>query len=158
MNASLNYSCSFFGHRELKITKEEVDKLKNEIIRLIEENNCKTFYFGGFGEFDDLCYDIVCELKQTYPDIKRVFCLSDARLLDKTKQPKWLREQSYEQIVYFDLDFSYWYTRIYYRNCEIIKRSDYVIFYVDESKGEGGAYKALKFAKKIKSNYKNVAK
>ena len=147
-------SCSFFGHREI----EELQNVKSKLIDIIEtliKEDYRYFYFGGFGEFDDLCYQIVSEKKKKYPYIKRIFCLYDARHKKRDKRPKWLLNEEYEEYVYFDMEYDYWYTRIYYRNIEILKKSDFCIFYSKEKKNSG-AYKLLQYAKKNKYNYINI--
>lgn len=157
VNTSLIYkkSCSVFGHSKIKITKELENNLKSTFKMLITQENVKYFYFGGFGEFDDLCHSIITELKNEYPEVYRIFCLSDPRHQRLSKRPKWLKDEDYEEITYLDLNFDYWYTRIYYRNCEIIDRSDFVVFYVNHTE-QSGAYKALQYAKRKKKQIINV--
>ena len=157
VNTSLIYkkSCSVFGHSKIEITKELENNLKSTFKMLIIQENVKYFYFGGFGEFDDLCHSIITELKNEYPEIYRIFCLSDPRHQRLSKRPKWLKDEDYEEITYLDLNFDYWYTRIYYRNCEIIDRSDFVVFYVNHTK-QSGAYKALQYAIKKKKQIINI--
>lgn len=150
-----NNTCSFFGHREIEITQDLIIKLQSIIEDLIVNKEYKTFYFGGFGEFDDLCYKIVSELKINHPFIKRVFCLSDPRHTRVSKRPKWLTKEQYEEYVYLDLEFDYWYQRIYFRNIEMINQSDFVIFYVNKTENSG-AYKALQYAKKKKKPFVNI--
>ena len=155
MNASLKYkNCSVFGHGEIEITEELKEKIYITIEKLII-NGCEYFYFGGFGMFDDLCYKIVSELKLKYSHIKRIFCLSDPRHLRINKRPKWLREESYEDFVYLNLEFDWWYKRIYFRNCAMINKSDVVLFYV-EKREKSGAYKAYKYAKQKKKEIINL--
>lgn len=149
--------CSFFGHSQIEITDELKVKLKNLLIDLIEKQNANIFYFGGFGQFDDLCYKTVCELKQTYTDLQRIFCTADPRWLRPSKRPRWLNEEEYEDIVYLDLDFDRWYQRIYFRNCEMMNQSDFVVFYVKDKSSRSGAYKALQYATKKKKQYFNLA-
>lgn len=149
-------TCSVFGHSTIKITKE----LENELFETMEDlikQGCEVFYFGGFGMFDELCHRIVSELKLTYRHIKRIFCLSDPRHLRINKRPKWLKNEDYEEFVYLDLEFDWWYSRIYYRNCAMIDRSDIVIFYVEERENSG-AYKALKYANRKKKEIINLYK
>lgn len=151
----IHKSCSVFGHHKIEITEQLKAKLTTTLENLISQEDVKYFYFGGFSEFDDLCWRIVTELKKVYPDIYRIFCLSDPRHLRPLKRPKWLKNEDYEEITYLDLDFDYWYTRIYFRNCEMINRSDYVVFYVNHSE-ESGAYKALQYAIKKKKQIINI--
>ena len=67
-----------------------------------------------------------------------------------------MKEEDYEEITYLDLNFDYWYTRIYYRNCEIIDHSDYCVLCVDENAQFSGALKALEYAKRKKKEKENV--
>ena len=143
-----NKSCSVFGHRKIVVDKNLVEKLTVVIGNLIK-NGYDTFYFGGFGMFDDLCYQIVSKLKETHNHIKRIFCLFDPRHLRINKRPEWLKSEEYEEIIYLDLTFDWWYNRIYYRNCAMIDKSDIVLFYIRRNKNSG-AYKAYKYATKNK--------
>lgn len=156
MNASSIKKCVFFGHRKISNKKEVEYKLRLIIKELIKEKNFKIFYFGGLGEFDLLCYNVVTEFKEDFPQIKRIFCVCEEKHLQYSKRPKWLKEQEYEEFVYLPLRFDYWYTRIYYRNCEMINLSDFAVFCVD-LENDGGANKMLKYAKKQKREYINIA-
>ncbi len=148
-------SCSCFGHNKINVSKHLKEKLMSIFKELISKENVKYFYFGGFGEFDDLCHSIITELKNEYPEVYRIFCLSDPRHQRLSKRPKWLKDEDYEEITYLDLNFDYWYTRIYFRNCEIIDHSDFVVFYVNHTE-KSGAYKALQYAIKKKKQIINI--
>ena len=147
-------SCSFFGTRSVIITEEMKIKINNKVLELLK-SDFRIFYFGGFSEFDIVCHKVVSEYKKDFPDIYRIFCASDIRWLRVNKRPKWLSEQDYEEIIYLDIDYDYWYSRIYYRNCEIINRSEFVLFFATEN-NESGAYKALKYAKLKKKDFVNL--
>ena len=136
-----NKTCSFFGHREIEVTEELTEKLRNKIEDLILNESYTNFMFGGFGMFDDLCHKVVSELKEKYNFIKRIYCLEDERYLRVSKRPHYLTNEDYEEFIYLPLKYDYWYTRIYFRNCEIINQSDFVIFYVKNTENSG-AYKA----------------
>ncbi len=148
-------SCAFFGHRNIEQVEEMAERVTKEVEKLIVTGEYDTFYFGGFGEFDEICYNVVTKLKEKYPFIKRIFCLSDPRHQRENKRPQWLRHKNYEEFVYFDLKNSWWYTRIYYRNIEIIDRSDYIIFYVTEQKNSGSR-KAMNYARKTNKEFRNL--
>ena len=147
--------CSFFGHREIDITKELQNSLISTVMQLIEKG-FNNFYFGGFGEFDNLCYAIVTNLQQQYPNIKRTFCYVDKRWQGEPKRPSWLTKNNYEEIIYLQPSFDYWYQQIYYRNCAMIDNSQYVVFYVENSENSG-AYKAMQYAIKTKKQLLNLA-
>ena len=155
MNTSLNKVCSFFGHSDIEINNSLIIKLTLEIEKLIL-NNFNIFYFGGFGDFDELCYQIVSSLKEKYTHIKRVHCLSNPQHIRPNKRPRWLNDRKCDEYIYLDLEFDYYYSRIYYRNCEMIKKSDIIIFYV-ENRENSGAYKALQYAKKKKKPFVNIS-
>ena len=146
--------CSIFGHSEIEITKELEEKVFSTIEKLINRG-VDCFYFGGLSMFDDFCHDVVSKLKEKYPHIKRIFCLSDPRHQRRSKRPRWLLDEDYEEIIYLSLSYDYWFTRIYYRNCEMINLSDIVLFYVEERENSG-AYKAYKYAKKMKKEIINL--
>lgn len=146
-------SCSFFGHRNIVISKNLEEKVKGIIKNLIINENCDTFFFGEMGDFDNLCYEIVSEFKKFYPEIQRIYVCTDEKTLFKRKRKNL---KKYEQETVFTLDFSWWYTIIYYRNLAIIDNSDFVVFYVI-NKENSGANKAMEYAKKSKKKYINVA-
>ena len=68
--------CVFFGHRWADLPPEEKNLLKNVVERLITEENVEEFFFGGYGNFDSVAYDVVSSLKKRYPHIRRIRALS----------------------------------------------------------------------------------
>ena len=140
--------CSFFGHREIKETRELIEATRAEVLRAIEAG-CRTFYFGGYGEFDQLCYQIVTRLKEEHVDlgIERIYCVPQERYL--RKKSRYFDSEEYEDIIYLTPSFEGWYKSIYFRNCAMIDESAFVIFYAEE-RAESGAYKAFKYAKRKK--------
>lgn len=157
MNTSTIKICSFFGHRETTLEEDERLKpqLKAIIQNLIKNENYQIFIFGGLGDFDDLCHQVVTQLKNDYPYIKRWFCLYDPRHENEKKRPKNINYDNYEEIKYLYLKYDNWYDRIYYRNVEIINMSDFVIFFA-EDKPRSGAYKAVKHALRKKISHINL--
>lgn len=147
-----NKICSVFGHRGICVTEELQNELSICFEKLIKDGY-STFYFGGFGEFDDLCHKIITKLKIKYPHIRRVFILADPRYVNKKSD--YLTE-NYEESIYLDMDFDYWYSRIYFRNVEMVKQSNFIVFYAF-NKEKSGAYKILQYAKKAKKDYINFA-
>ena len=69
-------TCAFFGHRDITITDTLLTVLKNEIEKAVSAG-CRIFLFGGFGDFDDLCHQMVCEFQKQRTDvsIQRIFCV-----------------------------------------------------------------------------------
>ena len=140
--------CSFFGHRDVEITDELYATTTAEILRSVDFGCC-IFYFGGYGDFDDLCYQIVTKIKEKHPElsIKRVYCVSQERYL--RKNTRYFRRENYDDVIYLIPSFEGWYKSIYFRNRAMIDESDTVIFYAEERENSG-AYKAFKYAKKKK--------
>ena len=64
-----NISCCFFGHRTICERNEIRNKLYKVIENLIVKHRVKIFLFGSKSRFDELCLEIVSELKQSYPHI-----------------------------------------------------------------------------------------
>ena len=137
--------CSFIGHRKINITKEQEEKLKAIIEDFIINKNVSTFLFGSKSEFDSLCHSIVSELKQKYPNIKRIkyTCKSESCLFENEKE-KWEKilskvEKQKISLNAFEKEFEhktkYTSGKASYieRNFSIIDNSDYCIFYYDEN-------------------------
>ena len=153
----LNNSCCIFGHREVEKTNELTLRLKSVFEDLIINKKVNCFLFGGFGAFDDLCHEVITELKRKYSYIKRVYVCEDYKFIDRPhKRPKWLTNEDYEEFTYFEMRYTGFYQRIYFRNCEIINNSDYCVFYVDINQKYSGAKKALEYAIKKKKDYINI--
>ena len=143
-----NKICSFFGHRDVVIT-EELQKITTaEIIKAIH-GGCSIFYFGGYGTFDELCYNIVTNIKNSNPSlpIQRIYCVAQERYL--RKRVRYFCREDYDDVIYLPRPFEGWYKSIYFRNCTMIDESSVVIFYAQERENSG-AYKAYRYAKKKK--------
>ena len=140
--------CSFFGHRDVNITSELYATTTAEILKSVDFG-CRVFYFGGYGDFDDLCYRIVTKIKEENPLLllKRVYCVSQERYLRKST--RYFRREDYDEIIYLVPSFEGWYKSIYFRNCAMIDKSDIVVFYAEERENSG-AFKAYQYAKKKK--------
>ena len=67
------HTCCFIGHRKIKKTAELKNNLSKIIERLITENDVDTFLFGSKSQFNDLCWELVTELKEKHPEIKRIY-------------------------------------------------------------------------------------
>ena len=67
-------SCCFFGHRDAAESIRA--KLKEEIIRLIEEHDVNDYYIGNQGGFDSLVLSVMKELAVSYPQIRYTIVLA----------------------------------------------------------------------------------
>ena len=140
--------CSFFGHREVEITDDLLTALTKEIMKAVSFG-CRVFYFGGYGAFDELCYEVVTRIKEENSelDIRRIYCVS--REVYLRKRVRYFIPENYDEVIYLMPAFDGWYKSIYFRNCAMIDKSDFVIFYAENREGSG-AYKAYKYAKNKK--------
>ena len=86
--------CCFFGHRKINITNDLINNLHITIKKLITEGDVDTFLFGSKSQFDDLCYQIISELKAIYPYIKRIYVRAEAPYINDKYMSYLL--QSYE--------------------------------------------------------------
>ena len=128
--------CTFFGHKD---TPHEVKaKIRETIIRLIEEKNVTEFYVGNHGNFDKMVLSVLKELHNLYPQIRYTIVL--AYLTQNT-------DEDYSRTVYpegiesvpkrFAIDF---------RNKWMLQQADIVVAYIRRS--IGGAAKFTEMAKK----------
>ena len=140
--------CAFFGHREIEKTNELYQKTYDEIVKVINLG-CVNFYFGGYGEFDELCYQIVSKIKLSNPNlnITRTYCVSQEKFL--YKKVRFFNKENYENVIYLTPSFDGWYQSIYFRTLAMIDVCDFIIFYVTRITNSG-AYKAYQYAIKQK--------
>ena len=153
MKASL--SCSFFGHRNIRVDEDLKAKLKCVIELLITKENIGNFLFGSRSFFDDICYEIVSELQQKYPQIiKTVYPCSHESICEKHEkedQEKLLENILHKKVLVKVYDkivrdknlenagrFSY-----VERNEAMINDSDFCVFYYIESYSPPTRYKKL---------------
>lgn len=137
--------CTFFGHKDT--LSLERDKLKQTIIKEIEENNADTFYVGNHGNYDRMVFSVLKELKETYPDISINVVLAylpkdNGEDLSYTVFPEGIEEVPKRFAIVF-------------RNKWMIERSDTVIAYVKHS--FGGAAKFVDIARKKRKTVINIA-
>ena len=90
----LKNTCCFIGHRKINVTDELKEKLRVVIKRLIVDENIDSFLFGSKSQFDDLCWDIVTEIKKKYSHIKRIFVRAEYPYIDESYKAYLL--ESYE--------------------------------------------------------------
>ena len=122
--------CSFFGHRTINETEELKIRLFKIIERLITEENVDTFLFGSKSKFNDLCHEIVSQIKEEYPHIKRIYVRAEYPVISDSYQEYLLK--SYEDTYYPESIIGSGRAVYVERNCEMIKKSQFCIFYYNE--------------------------
>ena len=154
MSAMLENICCFIGHREINVTDELKEKLRVVIEHLITDESIDTFLFGSKSHFDDLCYDIVTEIKKKYPHIKRIFVRAEYPYIDESYVAYLLK--SYEDTYFPKSVLGAGKASYVKRNCEMIDNSRFCIVYYKEDytpKSRKSETKiALAYAEKKKKN------
>ena len=124
-------TCCFFGHRKIDKTVELKNNLYEIIEALIVNEKVDIFLFGSKSEFNDLCHNVVTELKETYPHIKRIYVRSAFQHI-----PDWYEDSllKHYEGTYFPEHMENA-GRVSYveRNQEMINHSKYCIVYYDEN-------------------------
>ena len=127
----MELNCCFFGHRKIKVTDGLVETLTATIEDLIENKDVGNFYFGSKSQFDDLCHNVVTELKQKYPHIKRIYVRAAFQFI-----PDWYEDsllEHYEDTYFPEHMANAGRASYVERNQEMIKKSDYCVVYYDEN-------------------------
>ena len=135
--------CSCFGG--FKNIKKVGIKESLEVLfeYLIDKDKFDVFCFGGLGEFDELCFEVVSKLKQRYKNISLTLILPQNKTL--------AREIEFKQKGRFDKTITMTNKEvlklpILSRNIEMAKASEFVVFYANEN-GNSNESKVLKIAK-----------
>ncbi len=133
--------CCFIGHRQIERTDKLMKNLRSLISDLIHEQGVNTFLFGSRSEFDDLCHEIVTELQNDNPLIKRIMytCRSEyaVKKEEKEERERIARAVTKRDIKYKDYDGEMMSDRLWSagkasyveRNQDMINASDYCVFY-----------------------------
>ena len=124
-------TCCFFGHRKIDKTEELKNKLRRIIENLIANEKVETFFFGSKSEFDDLCHQVVTELKEKYPNIKRVYVRSAFQHI-----PDWYEDsllKHYEDTYFPEQMENAGKASYVERNQEMINKSNFCVVYYNEN-------------------------
>ena len=123
-------TCCFFGHREINETEELRSKLIELIEKLITEKKVDTFLLGSKSRFNDLCYELVTEIKEKYPHIKRIYVRAEYPYISEHYKNYLL--ESYEDTYYPEKILKSGRAAYVERNYEMINKSEFCIVYYDE--------------------------
>ena len=118
-------ACCFVGHRNIEVTEALTARVKAAVSGLISKG-IDTFYFGSKSQFDNLCYEIVTDLKSTFPNIRRVYVRAEYQYADEYL--KYLL-QHYEDTFYPAQVVGSGKAVYVRRNQVMIDASDYCLFY-----------------------------
>lgn len=124
-------TCCFFGHQKIHITDALISELHNILEKLIIHNEVNTFLFGNKSEFNDLCYQIVSEIRVRYPYIKRIYVRAHFPHIDDSYKSYLL--QGYEETYYPTNIIKAGKLAYIMRNREMIDKSEFCVVYLDEN-------------------------
>lgn len=143
-------TCCFIGHKNIKETEELKNNICKTIETLILKEKVDTFLFGSKSRFNDLCYEIVTEIKEKYPNIKRIYVRAEYPIVNDTYKAYMLK--FYEDTYYPEKILNAGKAIYVERNHEMIKSSHFCVFYYDESSTptsrKSGTKIAFEYAKK----------
>lgn len=152
-------TCCFFGHRKIAETKELKIKLYEIVEKLIVNDNCDTFLFGSGSQFNDLCLEIVTQIKEKYPHIKRIYVRAEYPHISDNYKNYLL--DSFEDTYYPERIKKSGKAAYVERTYEMINSSEFCIVYYDENLApntrKSGTKIALDYAVKSRKNIFNIA-
>lgn len=145
--------CCGFGHREFRTDVK--NELKTVIEKLISEENVTVFLTGGMGDFDAQFSAAVRSCKVKNRDIMLV--LVRPYFSNELNIHKQYYEYSYDDIIIpTELAGCYYKAAITKRNFWMIEQSQFVLSGVCHD--FGGAYEAIKYARKNKKQIIEIKK
>ncbi len=145
-------ACCIIGHRTISETEQLKSQLSEAIESLIVDKGVTTFLFGSKSRFNDLCYELVSQIKKKYPHIRRIYIQAEFPIIDDSYRTYLL--DRYEETVFPEKLKNAGRSIYVQRNYEMINQSRYCLVYYDEAyapaKRKSGTKIALDYA--IKQN------
>ena len=139
------YRVAFFGHRRIDRLREIEEKLVPILNELILTKEYVEFYIGRNGEFDEFAAAVI---KRVQKQLDRGNSTLILTLPYTVKDIEYYAEY-YDEIVIPDVvGNAHPKGAITLRNKWVAEICDLIIFYIERE--EGGAYSAVKYAKKLK--------
>jgi len=125
----MDTSCCFIGHRKIENKEKAKNLLKQETLKLLDKGVTK-FFFGSKSEFNDLSWEVVTELQNEYPSIRRIYVRSAFQYISKSYEDYLL--EFYEETYYPPKIENAGKSSYVERNYEMIDNSTYCIFFYNE--------------------------
>lgn len=160
----------FIGHRKIDITESLKERLYNVIEDLMVSRGVTHFLFGSNSQFDSLCHEVVSNIKNKYPYIKRVYVRAQFQKISKEYEQYLLTEYedtffaekaagagrlSYIQRNYNMIDKSC-VCVVYYNKDYLPERKQQKGFCNNEKKTSSGTALAVKYAQMKNKDIINV--
>ena len=138
------HTCCFVGHREITETEDLKRELYETIETLIVKEKVDTFSFGSKSRLNSLCYELVTDLKENYPHIKRVYVRAEFPVINDDYRAYLL--EKYEDTYYPEKIIGAGRAAYVERNYEMIDKSQFCVFYCKEEYGPTGRKSGTKIA------------
>ena len=146
------YNIALFGHRDFCAHKDIERKLSLILQELFREKDFINVHVGRDGEFGVFASSVIKRAKRTFAYEN----LSISLVLPYTRKDMDFFEKYYDDIIIPEsVGRCHPKEAICKRNKWMIEQSNILICYVE--KNSGGAYKALKYAKKLNKRIINLA-
>ncbi|MBR1832036.1 MAG: hypothetical protein IJ784_06335 [Ruminiclostridium sp.] len=147
------YTVSFFGHRQIDRPFEAEERLEKIIRELIRSKEYVEFLVGRNGDFDQMVSSTVRRVKKAVDDANSALVLVLPYVTAEYSNNKASFEDYYDDIEIFDS--GHFRSAFGQRNRSMVDRSDLVICCIEHD--EGGAYEAVRYARKHDKKVLNVA-
>ena len=148
---SYDHVACFFGHRTINETEELKNELYKTIEKLITEEKVNTFLFGSKSRFNSLCLELVTNIKEKYPYIKRIYVR--AEFPDISDSYRAYLMENYEDTYYPEKNRNAHKSVYIKRNYEMIDNSRFCVVYLDDAgmpvNRKSGTVAALEYAVKL---------
>ena len=145
------YRVAFFGHRRIYNIREIEEKLVPILNELILTKEYVEFYIGRNGDFDEFAATVIKRVQKQLDRGNNVMILT----LPYTVKDIEYYEDYYDEIVIPDaIGKAHPKAAITLRNRWMVDTADLIIAYIERE--EGGAYSAVKYAKKLNKKVVNI--
>ena len=147
------YRVAFFGHRRIDRLREIEEKLVPILNELILTKEYVEFYIGRNGEFDEFAATVIKRVQKQLDRGNSTLILT----LPYTVKDIEYYENYYDEIVIPDaIGKAHPKAAITLRNRWMADAADLIIAYIERE--EGGAYAAVRYAKKLEKKIVNLKK
>jgi len=123
-------TCCIFGHRTINETEELRAKITEAVEKLITDEKVDTFLFGSKSRFNSLCLELVTELKEKYPHVKRIYVRAEYPFISDSYRAYLLRY--YDDTYYPEKILGSGRAVYVERNYEMIDQSRFCVVYYDD--------------------------
>ena len=147
------FTVSFFGHRQIERFFEAEERLEKIIRELMKSKEYVEFLVGRNGDFDQMVSSTVRRVKKAVDDANSALVLVLPYVTAEYSNNKASFEDYYDDIEIFDS--GHFRSAFGQRNRSMVDRSDLVICCIEHD--EGGAYEAVRYARKHDKKVLNVA-